>query len=249
MTFQYLEFNFKVIDKYTCYVGSDSEKESNAPIVGKTYSGPAHIPSIAIDKSKGNKYKIVATLKYSFKNCINLKIISLPDTLKRIEWDSFLGTSIESFVIPKSVEILETWSLSHMTKLKNLYFEPGSKLTTIGNSVLHVCSSLEGTIILPPKVKKIGTELFAALTQKLILYYCGKYKIDNDITSSGNDVTVYVTSSYPDDNFGNFSINRIQTNDNTCDPYLYYYKHPIKTCSKQQRNNYCFMLLLFVCVK
>lgn len=41
-----------------------------------------------------------------FSYCKNLKTVSLPDTLKRIESGSFISTSIKSFIIPKNVEFM-----------------------------------------------------------------------------------------------------------------------------------------------
>ena len=81
MSFQYLDFNFEIINSQTCYIGFNSSKFANAPIRGESYSGPLIIPSIAVDNSTGRMYTVVATLKHSFKKCSQLKYVTLPDTL------------------------------------------------------------------------------------------------------------------------------------------------------------------------
>ena len=55
MSFQYLDFNFKIIDRSTCFIGNDTKKQPNAPIIGNAYSGLAIIPNIAIDEAKGRR--------------------------------------------------------------------------------------------------------------------------------------------------------------------------------------------------
>lgn len=244
MSFQYLDFYFRIIDSKTCYIGSDNLTVANAPVLGKSYEGPAIIPSIAIDSSTGKRYIVVATLRYSFRECANLKYVTLPDTLKKIEWDSFYKTSIESLFIPKSVERLGNSGLSNMNSLKSLVFEPGSKLSVIENWNFNSDSSLT-TVIFPPSLKSIGRELFPKIETHIKLVYCGKNEISAKLLYKGNNITVYVTKQYRGSQFGDIDVTVMQDNGYSCAPYLTFYR-PKYACKRKRENNSLNILLMVI---
>ena len=241
-----MDFYFRKIDSRTCYIGSDGDIEANAAVLGTSYCGPAIIPSIAIDSSDGKRYKVVTTLKYSFRGCTNLKHVTLPNTLKRIEWDSFYRTAIEYIFIPKSVEIIQGSGLSHMQELKTIVFEPGSKLSKIGNLNFNSDNSLS-TVVLPPSLKSIEHELFYCVTSHIKLVYCGKNEMTAQLFSNGNDITVYVTKEYKGKKFGDIDVSIIQDDDYSCAPYLLYYKPHKYTC-KRSRERYSLNIFLVILV-
>ena len=147
ISFQYLDFYFKIIDKFTCFIGNDTSKYSNAPIIGSSYSGPAVIPSIAIEEATGRRYKVVSIQNYAFRECSKLKFVTLPDTLKETGYDAFHSTLVESLFIPKSVESINDYAFSNMLKVQSLVFEPGIKLRKIGTKVFH-CDDLLTKLVL-----------------------------------------------------------------------------------------------------
>jgi hypothetical protein len=55
-----------------------------------------------------------------FANCIAIKQIKIPDTVKKIEADAFYGTAIKNVVIPENVEVVSANAFPQSWKCKSM---------------------------------------------------------------------------------------------------------------------------------
>ena len=218
MTFTFGEFNFRTIDQHTCYIGTGSG-DANAPIEGASYSGPAVIPSVAVDKITGKKYTVTKIHTYSFRKCNNLSGVYIPNTIIYIGFDAFACSSITNIVVPKSVEQLGNAAFSMLPELKSVVFEPGIKLKSLSIFVFSDCYKLK-KIIIPPSVDSLSAGLIRYGSGNVDIYYCGSNIINDDFTAESSiKPTVYVTKNYPSDTFGGYEV-VLLANESICEPYL-----------------------------
>ncbi len=95
---------------------------------------------------------------YCLKNTPKLKSITLPDSMKYIGMNNFVGSSIESIKIPKKVYYIGESAFEN-TVINSVEFEKGSELKTIKESAFKGCSNLK-SIVIPASVTTIGTFAF-----------------------------------------------------------------------------------------
>ena len=95
---------------------------------------------------------------YAFNEAINLKKISLPETLEYIGRYSFTySTSIEVIEIPNGVTEIDDYAFSHCKNLKNVTLSKGLEKINVG--AFAYCASLK-EITIPEDVKNIGIAAF-----------------------------------------------------------------------------------------
>ena len=97
-----------------------------------------------------------------FENTPKLKSITLPDSLKYIGLNAFVGSSIESIKIPKKVYYIGESAFEN-TVINSVEFESGSKLETIKKSAFKGCNNLK-SIVIPASVTTIGAYAFSGCT-------------------------------------------------------------------------------------
>ena len=100
---------------------------------------------------------ITAIGKNAFYNCVNLKSVQMPSTLKEIGDSAFLGASFTEFVVPEGVTKIGMKAFAGCKGLKSIQLP--SSLTEIGaeafsNSGLTECR-------LPKNLKKLNESVFA----------------------------------------------------------------------------------------
>ena len=115
----------------------------------------------------------------SFKNCKNLKLVSLPSSLLRIGKDSFYGSAIASINLPENLETIEEQAFynsslsgslsvpSRVTSIPTYAFGKTNieevvfkgAITEIGTSAFQECKSLK-EIQLPNTITTIGAQAF-----------------------------------------------------------------------------------------
>ncbi|MCR5456834.1 MAG: leucine-rich repeat protein [Clostridiales bacterium] len=90
----------------------------------------------------------------TFKDCLNLDSVQLPNGLKYISDEAFYNCqSLKEIVIPDSVRLIGDSAFSNCTKLKNVVI-PNS-VTSIGDFAFDTCSNLL-SISIPQSVTSIG---------------------------------------------------------------------------------------------
>jgi hypothetical protein len=82
--------------------------------------------------------------------------------LTRIESETFYGTSLQSILIPRNVEIFGSECFSNCRSLSSITFESNSHLTRIESSAFYE-SSLE-SILIPRNVEILGSSCFSDCT-------------------------------------------------------------------------------------
>ncbi len=93
-----------------------------------------------------------------FKDCINLKTVTLSENLSKIGKGLFEGaTSLESITIPNNVTSIELYAFKDCTSLTNINLS--DSLDSIDSTALINCSSLE-SITIPSTLSTVSADLF-----------------------------------------------------------------------------------------
>ena len=155
--------NYKIISDKECEV-----------VPGENYSGDIVIPEKITSNEK--EYTVTAISKDAFKKCHGLTSIVIPKSVTYIgEW-AFMGTSINSVIIPDGVTTLEESVFNGCDNLSSVTI-PNS-VTSIGYKAFYRCLSLP-FINIPNSVTSIG---------ELAFWECRKLTsitIPNSVTSIG----------------------------------------------------------------
>ena len=121
-----------------------------------SFEGCSSLESVIINS------KIEALEKDTFKDCINLKDVKLPDTLTFIHGYAFENcSSLESIDLPKSLNWIGMGVFKGCISLKSIIFPNNLKL--IGDEAFYGATSLT-KIDIPSSVKTIGKNAFKGCT-------------------------------------------------------------------------------------
>ena len=181
---------YPVINSNNEYQVGEGSKENIGSGLQDDQIETINIPSYI---SINNQKKIVTILaNYCFKNKINLRSVSIPNTIKVIGIDSFWNTAVTTLIIPSSVERLEDYSFSRVNSIKTIVFEKEIHLKTTGNHI------------------------FAGFPIGAIIYFCSSddmSKLTNPFWDSTNsNPTIYVLENYPNGaTFGGKGVKRKNT--------------------------------------
>ncbi len=130
--------------------------ESDAGMKDWTYFGrnsnAEGVKSIEIEM---NVESAVETIKTdSFRTCVNVESITIPDSVKTIEGYAFMNCSkLTKLTIPDSVESIGEWAFNGCSTLNEITLPTG--MTAIEQYMFYNCSSLS-RITIPSGVKSIG---------------------------------------------------------------------------------------------
>lgn len=80
-------------------------------------------------------------------------------TVNEIDEQAFGASAVEELIVSKTVRTINQSAFDWARRLKNVYFEEGSQLESVGNQAFKSCSNLE-LIILPEGIKSIGWGAF-----------------------------------------------------------------------------------------
>lgn len=101
--------------------------------------------TMPLEKVIFNGSKIMEIEPYTFKNCVNLKEITLPESLTIIAYDAFLGcSSLTKVVIPDNVTEIEKTAFSQCTSLTEATI--GRSVKSIGKKCFDGCEKLATVI-------------------------------------------------------------------------------------------------------
>ena len=103
-------------------------------------------------------YKVTTIGRQAFRECTNLKTVSLPNSITTIENSAFYKCdNLESVDIPNSVKSIGWYAFELCSRLKTI--ELPNDITTIEGGCFRSCTNLE-TVILPSSLGKVGQALF-----------------------------------------------------------------------------------------
>lgn len=132
-----------------------------------TFSGTGEMgyPDNEWDRDKIISVEIkegITFVSAALNSCRNLKTVSFPSTVNKIEIEAFeLCTSLEGVIIPNGVTTIGYRAFQSCTNLKNIVIP--ESVTTIDSNAFCSCSSLE-SIAIPDGVCKIGQYAFSDCT-------------------------------------------------------------------------------------
>ncbi len=107
---------------------------------------------------EGVTYTTTTLYERMTTGCYNLKKVTIPGTIKKIDDFAFDGCSAETIIVSEGVEELGYASFGGCSNLKTISLP--STLKTIGTSAFHDCKNLETKITVPSTMTKIGERTF-----------------------------------------------------------------------------------------
>ena len=170
------------------------------------------------------------------------KYVKIPSTVKNEETNTsytvtlipqyvFWKTLIETVIIPFTVEEIQHAAFAFSYSLKNVVFEQGSRLATIGANFIHETNV--SRIVLPPNVKNIAKGAFEHANALSIIVYCGDIKIDSNLIVQSSSVKAYVPTNFRYSSFGGIPI--LKTNQ--CQQINY-----VSRCSQRKSSSNFFII-------
>ena len=151
-------------------------------------------------KKDGIMYIVDSIGESAFEDCSNLKSITLPSGLQRIEDRAFSNcTSIKSITIPSGVKSIGKQAFYMCTSLKKISI-PASCVAIIGEEAFCGCKELSMVIILPSTITNIekgtfaGCESLESINLPLELTILGEYAFKDCIQLTKIQLPYGVTS-------------------------------------------------------
>ena len=118
---------------------------ANVESLGSSAFESSDAGTMPLEKVIFNGSKIMEIEPYTFKNCVNLKEITLPESLTIIAYDAFLGcSSLTKVVIPDNVTEIEKTAFSQCTSLTEATI--GRSVKSIGKKCFDGCEKLATVI-------------------------------------------------------------------------------------------------------
>ncbi|MEE3427745.1 MAG: leucine-rich repeat protein, partial [Ruminococcus sp.] len=159
---------------------------SNSEVIITKYKGNASTVTIP-DKIEG--YNVVKIGSNAFSKCTQITKLTLPESLKEIEWAGLADLSIEEITLPNSVTKLGKFVFSGCTKLKKINLSKNLKemgggtfyntaitsieipasLTTCEDGPFEGCETLED-VTFESGTERIASDLFQnSLIEKIVI--------------------------------------------------------------------------------
>ena len=140
----------------------------------------------------------------AFSNCLKLKEVYMPESLMDIKNGAFMNSSgIERIIIPSKIENIKSYVFYHCDSLKEIKLSDNIK--EIQDYAFAFTSFPE--IILPEKLEKIGSNVFASniiLNNIIIKGTNSKFKYQNGLLTQDDNI-VFASNKYLK-NITNFDI-------------------------------------------
>ena len=149
-------YNAVIDGIYYNLIGYVAEVTYNDNFYFNSYSGDVVIPDKVT--RNGVEYPVESIGENAFRNCNNLRSITIPNSVTVIKNSAFYGCrSLTSINIPNGVTDIEVQALSGCTSLTSVTI-PNS-VTSIENNTFYGCTSLT-SITIPNSVTSIGSGAF-----------------------------------------------------------------------------------------
>ena len=150
-----------------------------------------------------------------------VEVLTLPDTIKYIGAESFVGTSINKIEFPTSLKLLGRYAFYGCNKLKEVSFSKSSELESLESFVFGQCillsyidlpknlKNIHGScfyhcyklkhIVIPPKVTQIDVDAFKGTKLNSVVFEGPVPKYISIDSFPGNNKTAYVKKEYLND--------------------------------------------------
>ena len=155
----YAQASFETIDGLRYLIDSDAKAATlTANAGGEKYSGDIVVPE-KVKASDGVEYPVTAFGDNAFKECGELKSVTIPSSVTSLGNSCFLCCSgLTSITIPSSVTSLGSYCFSSCSGLTSVKIP--SSVTSLGNSCFSLCSGLT-SITIPSSVTSLGDWCFS----------------------------------------------------------------------------------------
>lgn len=132
---------------------------ANVGVLGTSAFEGSDAGTMPLEKVIFNGSKIMEIEPYTFKNCVKLKEITLPESLAIIAYDAFFGcSSLTKVVIPDNVTEIEKTAFSQCTSLTEATI--GRSVISIGKSCFDGCEELATVICKGETPARLGVGAF-----------------------------------------------------------------------------------------
>ena len=155
----YAQASFETIDGLRYLIDSDAKTATLTANSGdQKYSGDIVVPE-KVKASDGVEYPVTAFGDNAFKECGELKSVTIPSSVTSLGNSCFLCCSgLTSITIPSSVTSLGSYCFSSCSGLTSVKIP--SSVTSLGNSCFSLCSGLT-SITIPSSVTSLGDWCFS----------------------------------------------------------------------------------------
>lgn len=143
-----VEYKFKASD-YDAKMGTTTATDS-VVVIPETF------------EYNGTKYKVTEIEGKAFENCTDLKSITLPNSIERINYNAFCGcSSLENIELPQSITSIAHNVFKNCSSLKEITIP--ENVTNLAASLFYGCTSLE-SITIHQGVTRINNATFYKCT-------------------------------------------------------------------------------------
>ena len=154
----YAQASFESIDGLRYLIDSDAKTATLTANNDEKYSGNIVVPE-KVKASNGVEYPVTAFGDNAFKECGELKSVTIPSSVTSLGNSCFLCCSgLTSITIPSSVTSLGSYCFSSCSGLTSVKIP--SSVTSLGNSCFSLCSGLT-SITIPSSVTSLGDWCFS----------------------------------------------------------------------------------------
>lgn len=208
--YNYLFFKYKEFpNKESCIVSVTSKFSDIVELII-----PERINDLTVTRINPDLYS-------KLENGFTVEVLTLPDTIKDIGAESFVGISINKIEFPTSLKLLGRYAFYGCNKLKEVSFSKSSELESLESFVFGGCillsyinlpknlKSIHSScfcqcydlkhIIIPPKVNRIDANAFKGTKLNSIVFEGPVPKYISIDSFPGNNKTAYVRKEYLND--------------------------------------------------
>ena len=154
----YAQASFESIDGLRYLIDSDAKTATLTANNDEKYSGNIVVPE-KVKASNGVEYPVTAFGDNAFKECGELKSVTIPSSVTSLGNSCFLCCSgLTSITIPSSVTSLGSYCFNPCSGLTSVKIP--SSVTSLGNSCFSLCSGLT-SITIPSSVTSLGDWCFS----------------------------------------------------------------------------------------
>lgn len=208
--YNYLFFKYREFTNKESSIYSVTSKFSD--IVNLTI--PERINDLTVTRIKPN-------LDSKLVSGFTVEVLTLPDTIKDIGADSFVGASINKIEFPTSLKLLGRYAFYGCGKLREVFFSKSNELESLESFVFGQCTLLNYIdlpknlknihsscfyhcyelrhIVIPPKVNRIDVDAFKGTKLNSVVFEGPVPKHISIDSFPGNNKTAYVKREYLND--------------------------------------------------